>query len=426
MCTYERSKKGMNFIMKLEVYIKNVGIFLMCFIIIFYLLPATILAFGPANSTIYNGIDVSGYQGNINFEQVKDAGIKIIYIKSSEGFNYIDSKFERNYEEAKKAGLKIGFYHYVTARTEEQAISQAKFFASVIAGKVPEAKLAMDFEYFGNLTKKQINQIGLTFLKEVEKITKKQVVIYSNTSTAKNIWQGEITNYPLWIAQYEVEEPQENGNWKNWVGWQYTDMGEVKGISTYVDRNQFTKDILLSEPTEIPKPEEPGEPETPEKPINHSKTITITIKKGDTLSGLALQYNTTVSELVKLNSIANPNLIYAGAKLTVPNNQNYTTEIYTVQKGNTLSGIAQKFNTTVAELVTLNNIANPNLIYTGQKLIVPTQIEHDCGHMLYTIKPGDTLWSLAKRYNTTIANIVKLNRIQNANKIYPGQMFRIR
>ena len=58
---------------------------------------------------------------------MKEAGIDVVYIKSSEGSGFIDPKFERNYEEAKKNGLKIGFYHYVNARTEEEAIKEAEF-----------------------------------------------------------------------------------------------------------------------------------------------------------------------------------------------------------------------------------------------------------------------------------------------------------
>ena len=102
-----------------------------------------------------------------------------------------------------------------------------------------------------------------------------------------------------------------------------------------------------------------------------------------------------------------------------------TKEVYTVKSGDTLSGIAKMYNTTVAQIARDNNIQNVNLIYPGQKLLVNSSCRYDCGHILYTVKRGDTLWSLARRYNTSIANIVRLNRIQNPNLIYPGQVFRI-
>lgn len=396
---------------------------LLAFTFLLYMLPSKSLAFGPTENTIYDGIDVSGYQGDIDFAKVKQAGIEIVYIKSSEGFSYIDSHFERNYAKAKENGLKVGFYHFVTARTVEQAKRQAQFFVSLTSHKSPDCKLAMDFETFGNLTKEQINEIGLTFLQEVERLSKKEAILYSNAYAASNIWNGEVTKYPLWIAQYEVEKPQNNGTWQTWAGWQYTDIGEASGIKNYVDKNYFTKEVFLSDTSEIP----PVEPPKEEDETENENTMIITIKKGDTLSSLARKYNTTVSKLVELNHIANPNLIYAGNTLIVPTTENTSSnkEIYIVRSGDTLSEIAQQFQTTVQIIAKENNIQNVNLIYPGQKLIVRSNCKYDCGHRLYTVQRGDTLWSIAKRYHTTIANIVRLNRIKNPNLIFPGQMFRI-
>ena len=133
---------------------------------------------------------------------------------------------------------------------------------------------------------------------------------------------------------------------------------------------------------------------------------------------------------MKLNNIANPNLIYAGNTLIVPvkntGGSSSGVEIYTVQKGDTLSHIAQRYSTTVEQIATDNNIQNIHLIHPGQKLQIQTSCYGDCGHRLYTVRRGDTLWSIARRFNTSIANIVRINHIQNPNRIHPGQMFRIR
>ena len=94
------------------------------------------------------GIDVSHWEGRIDFSEVRRAGIRIVYIKASEGDREVDPDFERNYREAQTAGLKIGFYHYLTARTVEEGREQARHFAGVIREKHYEACPAMDFESF--------------------------------------------------------------------------------------------------------------------------------------------------------------------------------------------------------------------------------------------------------------------------------------
>lgn len=86
-------------------------------LITFTFVCTTSFAFSPSSNTIYQGIDVSRWQGNINFSLVKNSGINIVYIKSSEGLSYIDPYFEKNYSESKANGFKVGFYHYVTAKS---------------------------------------------------------------------------------------------------------------------------------------------------------------------------------------------------------------------------------------------------------------------------------------------------------------------
>ena len=391
-----------------------------------YILITPVYAFSPWGDVIYQGIDVSGWQGNINYAEVKNSGIEIVYMKSSEGRSFIDPYFNQNYTNAKSNGLKVGFYHYLIARSNEEAIEEARFFVSVISGKEPDCRLAMDFESFGNLSVEEINQIGITFMTAVQNLSGKEVIIYSNTNDARNIFSGELTNYPLWVAQYEVYEPTPNGKWSTWAGWQYTSTGEVAGISGHVDRNKFTNQVLLNTSGTIPLPD------NTDKPIAGG-TTTITIQRGDTLSRIALEYNTTVARLVELNNIANPNLIYTGQKLIVPSGEtpddtdgNSTSgqTIYIVKAGDTLNQIAASFGTTARAIAVENNIRNINLIYVGQRLIIPTN-RYDLNHTLYKIRWGDTLYSISRRYGVPIATIVRLNRIQNPNLIYAGQTIRI-
>ena len=391
-----------------------------------YILIAPVYAFSPSSDTIYDGIDVSGWQESIDYVQVKNSGIEIVYMKSSEGSNFVDPYFSQNYTNAKANGLKVGFYHYLTARSVEEAIEEARFFVAIISGKNPDCRLAMDFESFGNLSVEEINEIGLTFMKTVENLSGKEVIIYSNTNDAINVFSGELTNYPLWVAQYEVEEPTPNGKWSTWSGWQYTDLGEIEGINGYVDRDRFTKEVFLEDTSPVSVPENTTIPAA-------GRTTTIIVQRGDTLTELALKYNTTVTRLVELNNIANPNLIYTGQTLIVPSGEsaldtdgNSTSgqTIYIVKSGDTLNKIALQYGTTVVAIAQENSIRNINLIYVGQRLIIPTN-RNDLGHTLYKIRSGDTLWSISRKYGVSIATIVRLNRIQNPNLIYAGDILRI-
>ena len=171
-------------------------------IIVLQISISKVEAIEPASSEIYEGIDVSNWQGNINFTEVANSGIQVVYIKATQGTTYVSPTFEQSYQNAKANGLKIGFYHYVTARSEEEARLEAQFFASKIAGKEIDCRLAMDFEEFGNLNNDEINAIGLAFIRKLEELTQKPVVVYSNAYTARTVWNVEIASHPLWVAEY--------------------------------------------------------------------------------------------------------------------------------------------------------------------------------------------------------------------------------
>lgn len=105
-------------------------------------------AITPSSEPRYQGVDVSDWQGYIDYRQVRESGIEVVYIKSSQGKNIKDPYFDINYENAKANGLKVGFYHFLTATNTGEAEQEARFFASVIAGKQPDCKLVMDYEIF--------------------------------------------------------------------------------------------------------------------------------------------------------------------------------------------------------------------------------------------------------------------------------------
>jgi len=127
--------------------------------------------------------------------------------------------------------------------------------------------------------------------------------------------------------------------------------------------------------------------------------------------------------------------IFLSSSSTVPNRPNTINNItnYTVVRGDTLSEIALEFGTTVHEIAGLNGIRNPNLIFTGEILKIDVtrplneikDVAFDMNHIIYTIKRGDTLTSIAKRFNVTIESIAKLNDIHDINLIYAGDRLRI-
>ena len=227
-----------------------VGIFILSIMMLFTI---PVLGFPPSNDQLYNGIDVSQWQGKINYLKVANAGIDVVYIRVSEGTDYIDPYFKENYKGAKKNGLKVGFYHYVTARTVREAEQEAEFFVSNIKGTSPDCKLAMDFETFGDLSRDEINRISEVFLETVQKLSEKECIIYSDAFNASEVFNENLARkYAIWVADYFATEPTNNGKWSTWVGFQYSDIGKVNGIDGSVDKDYFTNGVLLNNIAEIP------------------------------------------------------------------------------------------------------------------------------------------------------------------------------
>lgn len=342
----------------------HLKMFSIVFVLILIFATSMCYALGPSSDIIYDGVDVSAWQEGVNFEEVKKAGYEVVYIKASQGTDYIDPYLNNYYTEAKDNGLQVGFYHFLTAKNVTEAVNEADFFSYVISGTIPDCRLAMDFEELSGLSNDEVNAIARAFLERVEERTGKETVIYTDASNAINVYDDSIANdYPLWIAEYGVEEPVDNGKWTAWIGFQYTSEGNVPGISGVVDLDKFTEDILLSESTtEVPKPNE----------VPKNNVTRYVVKRGDTLWGISREFGTTVKEIVIANNISNPNLIYVNQVLIIPvtslevRSHQYT--IYAIKYGDTLTGIALKYGVSIQRLVELNDIKNPNLIYAGDKL----------------------------------------------------------
>lgn len=389
-------------------------------IIIFFTICFSLFTF-KTNVNALEGIDVSEFQGDINFNEVKNAGIEVVYIRSSASHSYIDAKFERNYKGAKEAGLKIGFYHYVTARTTEEAREQARFFASVIAGHEADCLLAMDYEVFTGLNRDEVNEISEVFLETLEKLTNKKAIVYSDAYNAYRTFDERIyRNYPLWIAEYDVREPEVR-NWETWYGWQYTDQGRISGIKDYVDRDIYKEEIFLDDNSVI---KEPGVEDK-----DKSKTVHYRIKKGDTISHIARRHKVSPTKIIKDNNLHNPNLIFPDQVLNITIDFRFSTtskgsnDIYTVKRGDTLTRIARIYNVTISNLVTWNNIKNPNLIYPGEKITIKST--NNDYLIKYVITENDTIKGLTESFNVSIYELQTVNKIKDINNINVGTIIYI-
>jgi LysM repeat protein len=160
--------------------------------------------------------------------------------------------------------------------------------------------------------------------------------------------------------------------------------------------------------------------------VNH------TVARGETLAIIAARYGTTWQAIAQLNNLPNPNLIFAGQILVVPVGQVVPpppppppigqTTPYHVTWGDTLARIAGYYGTTWQVLAGLNGLANPNLIFAGQRLLAPVNASRTAN---YTVRRGDTLGNIAFRFNSSVAAITTRNGLVNPNLIFTGQFLAV-
>jgi LysM repeat protein len=201
-----------------------------------------------------------------------------------------------------------------------------------------------------------------------------------------------------------------------------------------------------STPTSTPTPTAtvPGTTPTATSPVPTSTptptatpvpggTVIHVVRTGDTLYSLARRYGTTVQAIAQVNGIANTSYIRVGQQLTIPRPGSVTPvpptpgpspTTYVVQRGDTLYSIARRYGTSVQAIAVANHIANPSLIYAGQRLAIPgsgTAPTPPPYTRVHTVQPGETLYSIARRYGTTYWAISVANNLVNPNIIYAGQ-----
>jgi lysozyme len=194
------------------------------------------------------GIDVSHWQSDIDWAEVKRSGVKFAFMKATEFPDkrttlFVDNQFKANADGAKANGIHWGAYHYF--RTHVDPVTQAKVFCETV-GDFSSMPPVLDLESAGSKGER-LNYKVRQFLDEVEKISSRKPIIY----TSAGFWNSYMIcekrdhtdwarAYPLWLAHYTSLWPTSPYPWIDWAFWQYSDRGTLPGIKTHVDLNWFT------------------------------------------------------------------------------------------------------------------------------------------------------------------------------------------
>lgn len=265
------------------------------------------------------GIDVSDWQGEINWPKAKAAGVEFALLKCGFGMDLTDQDddcFAYNAAECERLGIPYGVYLYSYANTREKAKSEAEHVLRMLAGR----KLA--YPVYLDLEDEIVNDIGPANILENVKIWTAAIEAAGYTAGvyANLNWWNHILTDPWydtkerWVAQYYkvCEYDKEYGIWQN------TSVGKVDGIDGSVDCDWCYVDYPNGERQRkpdtgnvAPAPDSGADDDTPTETV-------YTVRYGDTLSGIAAEYSTTYQALAEYNNIANPNLIYVGQKIKIP------------------------------------------------------------------------------------------------------------
>jgi lysozyme len=196
----------------------------------------------PGNYSIH-GIDVSRYQQNIGWEAVKEMNVNDIrlgfaFIKATEGTNLTDPLFQRNWKNAKRAGIIRGAYHFFNVYADGKA--QAEKFIHAVTLEKGDLPPVVDVEHLNRASLMTLKKELKVWLRLVENHFGVKPVIYTSVDFYEKILGAEFDAYPLWAAHYhQADAPRIS---RPWSFWQHSEEGRVNGILSRVDFNVFNGD----------------------------------------------------------------------------------------------------------------------------------------------------------------------------------------
>ena len=191
----------------------------------------------------FHGVDVSHYQGRIDWSKLAQQNVDFAFIKATEGSSYLDECFFDNWEAAEKTDLYIGAYHFFSFDSEGE--KQAKFYIETVGDLSGKLVPAVDVEFYGDKesnppAKEEVVAELKKMLTALEDYYQVKPVIYSTYTIYNKYIKGEFEDYPLWIRNVYYPPVGNLGN--EWIFWQYTDTAVLEGYEgteKYIDMNVF-------------------------------------------------------------------------------------------------------------------------------------------------------------------------------------------
>lgn len=195
----------------------------------------------PAAGEPARGVDVSHYQGTVNWSKVAEAGITFAYVKATNGKHFVDPKFHQNWHGLRTTHLYRGAYHFFLAG--DDPVKQAEHFIKTMGElRAHDLPPMLDVEVSDHASAEKVEEGALVWLQTVEKAMGRRPVLYTDNGFADRVLTDtRFTNYPLWIAEYADDVHRLPKPWKGkgWVIWQYSQKGKVDGIDGHVDMDRF-------------------------------------------------------------------------------------------------------------------------------------------------------------------------------------------
>lgn len=349
------------------------------------------------------GIDISHWQGDFNIEQARnERGVKFVIVKAAgaDAGKYKDSKFENYYAQCKAIGMPVGAYYYGNAKSVAEAEAEAEHFLSIIAGKQFEFPIYYDVEGdMLNNGRGTLTDIVIAFCDKCEKAGYFVGVYTSDSHFSSHVDDSRLQRFTHWVAKYSSNEPSTDHDiWQYGGGQNFIADKTICGITVDQDfcyrdfeaeiKNAGLNGFSTDSGNAVPEEPAPAEPEGSTLDLVY-RTMKDEFGSGqERKDALGSRWQEVQDVINHIHNASTQELVdevwadkYGGGEVrrTVlgdrwqevqdainAGNKKY----YTIENGDTLSGIARKFGTSVEALANLNGIENPDLIIAGDTLRV--------------------------------------------------------